>query len=209
MRLYPWFLALASSIPVLGLESVCPQKRCPWPRIFLCPWPWPRALCPRLHLWPRLSRGHEARGQGQGHRKNPRPRTALPRTEPLEAKDRNARGQGQGPRTQAQAFSKKKGLQKFFSGDLKKKSLQKICQALSSKKCHLKIFFQAIYKISKIQKIVLSSSRGQGNFRRLEASKPRPRTSKCVLEDVLKAKDVLEDSTSDNKFMKNLPKMQN
>ena len=35
--------------------------------------------------------------------KNPRPRTAFPRTEPLEAKDRNARGQG--PRTQAQAFS--------------------------------------------------------------------------------------------------------
>ena len=55
--LCPWSLALASSIPVLGLESVCPRKGCPWPwpwpRIFLCPWPWPwpRALCPRLHLW--------------------------------------------------------------------------------------------------------------------------------------------------------------
>ena len=54
--LWPWSLALASSIPVLGLESVCPRKGCPWPwpRIFfLCPWPWPwpRALCPRLHLW--------------------------------------------------------------------------------------------------------------------------------------------------------------
>ena len=36
--------------------------------------------------------------------------------DPLEAKDRNA--QGQGPRTQQQVFSKKKGLQKFFSGDL-------------------------------------------------------------------------------------------
>ena len=46
-------------------------------------------------------------------------------------------------------------------------------------------------EISSVQKIVLSSSRGQGNFRGLEAS--RPRTSKCVLE----AKDVLEDSTSD------------
>ena len=32
----------------------------------------------------------------------------------------------------------------------------------------------------------------KGNFRGLEASRPRPRTSKCVLE----AKDVLEDSTS-------------
>ena len=48
---------------------------------------------------------------------------------------------------------------------------------------------------------MLSASRGQGNFRRLEASRPRPRTwpsrpriSKCVLE----AKDVLEDSTSDS-----------
>ena len=54
LRLCPWSLALASSIPVLGLESVCPRKGCPWPwpRVFLCPWlwPWPRALCPRLHL---------------------------------------------------------------------------------------------------------------------------------------------------------------
>ena len=34
---WPWpraFLSLASSIPVLGLESVCPRKGCPWP--------WPR-----------------------------------------------------------------------------------------------------------------------------------------------------------------------
>ena len=41
---------------------------------------------------------------------------------------------------------------------------------------------------------MLSSSRGQGNFRGPKAS--RQRTSKCVLEDVLDAKDVLEDSTS-------------
>ena len=38
MRLCPWSLALASSIPVLGLESVCPRKGCPWP------WPWPRVF---------------------------------------------------------------------------------------------------------------------------------------------------------------------
>ena len=36
LRLCPWSLALASSIPVLGLESVCPRKGCPWP------WAWPR-----------------------------------------------------------------------------------------------------------------------------------------------------------------------
>ena len=51
-------------------------------------------------------------------------------------------------------------------------------------------------KISTVQKIMRSSSRGQGNFRGFKASRPRPRlkTSKCVLE----AKDVLEDSTSGN-----------
>ena len=57
LRLYSWSLALASSIPVFGLESVCPRKDCPWPWprfFFLCPWPWPRALCPRLHLWYRV-----------------------------------------------------------------------------------------------------------------------------------------------------------
>ena len=71
----------------------------------------------------RWSRGHKARGQGQGHKKNPRPRTALPRTDSLEAMDRNARGQGQGPRTQAQVLSekRKKGLHKNFSGALQKK----------------------------------------------------------------------------------------
>ena len=74
------------------------------------------ALCTQVQRW---SRGHKARGQGQEHKKNPRPRTAIPRTESLQAKDRNARGHGQGPRTQAQAFSKKrKGLQKIFSGNL-------------------------------------------------------------------------------------------
>ena len=70
----------------------------------------------------RWSRGHKARGQGQGHKKNPRSRTAFPRTDTLEAEDRNARGQGQGPRTQSasalQKKKKKKGLHKNFSGDL-------------------------------------------------------------------------------------------
>ena len=68
----------------------------------------------------RWRRGLKARGQG--HQKNPRPRTALPRTDPLEAKNRNARGQGQVPRTQPQVFSKEK-----------KKVFTKICQAISRK----------------------------------------------------------------------------
>ena len=94
----------------------------------------------RSSCFQRWSRGHKARGQGQGHKKNPRPRssTAFPRTDTLEAKDRNA--QGQGPRTQAQvltkkkkkvftkifqAISKKKGLHKNFSSDLHKKTFSK------------------------------------------------------------------------------------
>ena len=40
--LCPWSLALASSIPVLGLESVCPRKGCPWP--------WPRDFFVSLAL---------------------------------------------------------------------------------------------------------------------------------------------------------------
>ena len=125
----------------------------------------------------RWSRGHKA--PGQGHKKNPRPRTALPRTDPLEVKDRNPRGQGQGPRTQAQVFSKQKVYKKIF-----RRSPKKV----------FKNFFQAMHKILTIQKTVLSPSRGQINFRGLEAL--RPRTSKCILEDVLEAKDVLENCTS-------------
>ena len=139
---------------------------------------------------PRWSRGHKARGQGHKKNPRPRPRTAFPRTDTLEAKDRNARGQGQGPRTQsASALQKKRSSQKFFRRSPLKNVFQKI--------------FQPLHKILTFQKIVLSSSRGQANFRGLEASRPRPRTSKCVLEDVLEAKDVLEDSTSDSTIMLN------
>ena len=115
----------------------------------------------------------------------------LARTDPLEAKDRNARGQG--PITQAQVFSKKKsskffsggkGLKTFFSGNLQLKNTKKGLLKFSAK------FLTFFNKISTIQKIVLSSSREQGNFRGLGASRPRPRTSKCVFED----------STSDRKF---------
>ena len=130
----------------------------------------------------RWSRGHKARGQG--HKKNPRPRTALPRTDPLEAKDRNARDQGS--RTQAQVFSEKK------------KRSSKKCFRRSPVKTPSKIYFSGDLRNFNNSKKLLSSSRGQGSFRKLEASKPRPRTSKCDLKDVLEAKDVLKDSTSDD-----------
>ena len=91
--------------------------------------------------------------------------------------DRHSRGQRQEcsrprPRTKDTSTS---ALQK-------KKVFTKIFQAISTKKLFQKIF-QALPKILTIQKIVLSSSRGQANFRGLEASRPRPRTSKSVLED--------------------------
>ena len=92
---------------------------------------------------------------------------------------------------------KKKVFTKIFPGDLqkKKKSSQKFFKRSPQKNVFQKSF-QALHKILTNQKIVLSPGRGQANFRGLEASRPRPRTSKCVLEDVLEAKDVLEDSTS-------------
>ena len=62
----------------------------------------------------------DTRLEAKDTKKNPRPRTALPRTDPLKAKDRNARDQGQRPRTQAQVFSEKKGLKEFFQAISKK-----------------------------------------------------------------------------------------
>ena len=126
----------------------------------------------------RWSRGQKARGQDQGNKKTPRPWTALLKTDPLEAKDRNARGQGQGPRTQAQVLSRKKSSSKIFfrrSPFLQKQVFKNFFQVIS-KQNGLEKFFQPIYIILTIQKIVLPSSRGQRNFRGLEALRPRPRT---------------------------------
>ena len=115
----------------------------------------------------RWSRGHKA--QGQGHKKSE-----------AKAKDRNARGQG--PRTQAQVFSKKKAFKKIIHA-ISKKTPSKFFFRRSSKEEYkkglrkLSLRFLAFSKqISRVQKIVLSSSRGQGNFRGLEALRPRPRT---------------------------------
>ena len=145
------------------------------------------------------------RGQGQGPpfrgQTLSRPRTGM-----LEAK---AKDQGH----KAQVLSKKKkkvfkifqAISKKKKKKKKKRSSQKFFKRSPRKNAFQKIF-QPLHKILTFQKIVLSSSRGQANFRGLEASRPRPRTwpsrprprtSKSVLEDVLEAKDVLEDSTSD------------
>ena len=110
----------------------------------------------------------------------------------LEAK---AKDQGQ----RHKCSQKQKGLQTVFSGVLKKNKKQRFQKNFfrSPKTKLFKIIFQAISKILTIQKMVLSTSRGQDNFQGFEASSPRPRTSNCVLE----AKNVFENSTSDNTDM--------
>ena len=91
----------------------------------------------------------------------------------------------------------KKGLQKTFSGNLQKKRFSEKYFRQCPEKIVLQKIFQAHHKLLTTQKIMLFSSQGQGNFRGLKALRPmlKPRTSKCVLEDVFEAKDVLEDFT--------------
>ena len=130
----------------------------------------------------------ESRTQGS----RPRPRTQKKsKAKDSLSEDRHSRGQGH-KRKCSPNKKKNRSSQKFFrrSPKKKKRSSQKFFKRSPQKNVFRKNF-QALHKILTIQKIVLSSSRGQANFRGLQAS--RPRTSKCVLE----AKDVLEDSTSD------------
>ena len=103
-------------------------------------------------IYQRWSRGHKARGQGQGQPFRGQT-LSRPRTEMLEAK---AKDQGH----------KRKCSPK------KKKVFTKIFQAISTKKRFPKNFSSTPQNFNK--KIVLSSSRGQANFRGLEASRPRP-----------------------------------
>ena len=102
---------------------------------------------------PRTQKKIRGQGQGQPFRTLSRPRTGM-----LEAK---AKDQGH-KRKCSPKKRKKRSSQKFFKRSPPKNVFQKI--------------FQALRKILTIQKIVLSSSRGQANFRELQASRPRPRT---------------------------------
>ena len=95
----------------------------------------------------------------------------------LEAKAKDTkkiRGQGQGQPFRGQTLSRPRtGMLEAKAKDQGHKA-----QVLSKKKKKkgLQKIFQALHKILTFQKIVLSSSRGQANIRRLEASRPRPRT---------------------------------
>ena len=107
------------------------------------------------------------RGQGQAQ---PYRGQALsrPRTGMLKAKNQGHK---------RKCSPKKKGLLKIFSDSLprKKRSSEKLFRR-SPEKAVFQNIFQALHKLLITQKIVLSSSREQGNFRGLEASMPRPRT---------------------------------
>ena len=130
------------------------------------------------------------------------------------SEDRHSRGQEQKcsrlrPRTKDTSTSalqkkNKRSSQKFFRRSPKKKrSSQKFFRRSSQKNVFQKIF-QALHKILTIQKILLSSSRGQANFRGLKASRPRPRTWPSrprTSNSVLEAKDVLEHSTSASDYL--------
>ena len=104
----------------------------------------------------------------------------------LEAKAKDTkkiRGQGQEQPFRGQTLSRPRtGMldakdqgHKRKCSPKKKKVFTKIFQAISTKKRFPKNFSSTPQNFN-IQKIVLSSSRGQANFRGHEASRPRPRT---------------------------------
>ena len=65
----------------------------------------------------------EAKAKDTKNKSKAKPKDSLPRTDPLEAKNRNARDQG--PRTQAQVFSKEKKVFKNFFQTISRRGKQK------------------------------------------------------------------------------------
>ena len=122
------------------------------------------------------------RGQGQTLSR-PRPRTKDTGASVLQKKERFSKKFFR--RSQKKVFKKffqaKKVFKNFFSNNFHLRKTKKGLRKFSVR------FLALSNKISTAQKIVLSLSQGQGNFLGLEALRPRPRTSKSVLE----AKDVL------------------
>ena len=103
------------------------------------------------------------------------------------------RGQGQGQPFRGQTLSRPRTKDTSTSALQKKKKKKRSSQKFFRRSPQKSVFqkiFQTLHKLLTIQKIVLSSSRRQANFRGLEASRPRPRTSKFVLEDSTSAKKI-------------------
>ena len=99
----------------------------------------------------------EVKSKTQGSR----PRQRTQKNFEAKAKDSDARGQGQGPRTQTQVFPpKKKDLQNFFSGDLKKK----VFKIFFKRKRSPKIYFQAISTWGNQKKVFADFPQGFWRF---------------------------------------------
>ena len=118
-------------------------------------------------VYQRWSRGNKARGQGQGHKKNPRPRQPFrgqtlskPRIGMLEAKTMD-----QGHKRKCSP-KKKKVFRKMFWAISKKRSSEKFFRRSPETTIFQKIF-QSLHKLLTTSKIMLSSSRSQSNFRGL------------------------------------------
>ena len=151
--------------------------------------------------------------------KKPRPRTFLSRTDhsrpkkgTLKAKDTTRKCS---PKTQkeglslnfSQIFRKKQAISKQNTKKVSPTNTQIFQQSSNTNKFFSQVLRRAprqnniahdLGPFSTSQKIVLFSSRRQGVFKDLQGSRSRPRTLNCVLEDVLEAKNVLEDFTSRN-----------
>ena len=84
-----------------------------------------------------------------------------------------AKDQGHKRKCSQKKKKRKTNVCKSFFHAISKKKVFKYFFRRSPNKTAQKKIFQPIYKSLTIQKIVLSSSRGQANFRGLEASRPR------------------------------------
>ena len=81
---------------------------------------------------------------------------------------RGHKARGQGHKKKSEAKAKDQGHKRNCSPKRKKRSSHKFFKRSPQKNVFQK-FFQALHKILTLQKIVLSSKRGQANFRGLEA----------------------------------------
>ena len=120
-------------------------------------------------------------------------------TKKFETKAKDSLTEDRHSRGQEQECSRPKPRTKDTSASVlqKKKVFTKIFQAISTKKRFPKNFSSAPQNFNNSKNsAVLEPKTGQFSRTRTWPSRPSPRTSKCVLEDVLEAKDVLEDSTS-------------
>ena len=158
MRLCPW--SLASSIPVLGVESVCPRKGCPWP------WPWPRIFFVSLALASSLVSSTPPLCTRLGKIIIVIDRGGVEDTR-LEAKVKDTKKiQGQGQPFRGQTLSRPR------TGMLKAKDQGHKCKCSPKKKVFTKIF-QAISTKKRFPKISSGALQNFNNSKNSAVLEPR------------------------------------